>query len=328
MVVDVTSRRPRPDDQETGVKWREIGRRGRIDDRRGAGGGRSMSGFPIPIGGKVSLPVLILAAVAFFLLNGFGGGGVDVETPVDEFPGQARQAPAGQDSVPGAPPTDAEGQFVAQVTRDIEELWQREFAAAGRRYDPVGPATTLAETRQRPGPVVFSRQTSTGCGIGSAATGPFYCPADERVYIDLSFYRELTDRFGAGGDFAQAYVLAHEVGHHVQHLLGIDEQVRRLARQAPGQRNALSVRQELQADCFAGVWAHSVYERQLLESGDVDEALTAAAAIGDDRIQQQTQGRVTPETWTHGSSAQRTEWFRRGFESGSADACDTFSSDV
>lgn len=310
------------------MKWRRMGRQGRIDDRRGAGGGTGMSGIPIPLG-KVSLPVLILAAIAFFLLNGgVGGGGVDVDAPLDQFPGGAGQAPAGQDSVPGAPPTDEEGRFVAQVTRDIEELWQREFEAAGRTYDPVGPARTMAQTRQQPGPVVFSRQTTTGCGIGSAATGPFYCPADERVYIDLSFYRELSTRFGASGDFAQAYVLAHEVGHHVQHLLGIDEQVQQLARQDPGQRNALSVRQELQADCFAGVWAHSVYERQLLESGDVDEALTAAAAIGDDRIQQQTQGRVTPETWTHGSSEQRTQWFRRGFESGSADACDTFSGDV
>jgi hypothetical protein len=289
-----------------------------------------MSGFPIPIGGKVSLPVLILAAIAFFFFNGGlgGGGGVDVEAPLDQFPGGAQQAPAGQDSVPGAPPTDEEGQFVAQVTRDIEELWQREFEAAGRRYDPVGPARTLAGTQRQPGPVVFSRQTNTGCGVGSAATGPFYCPADERVYIDLSFYRELTNRFGAGGDFAQAYVLAHEVGHHVQHLLGIDEQVQRLARQDPGQRNELSVRQELQADCFAGVWAHSVYERRLLESGDLDEALDAAAAIGDDRIQQQTQGRVTPETWTHGSSEQRAQWLRRGFESGSADSCDTFAGDV
>jgi predicted metalloprotease len=148
------------------------------------------------------------------------------------------------------------------------------------------------------------------------------------VYIDLSFYRELSDRFGASGDFAQAYVLAHEVGHHVQHLLGIDQRVQQLAQRDPDQRNALSVRQELQADCFAGVWAHSVYERDLMDSGDIDEGLRAAAAIGDDRIQEQTTGRIAPETWTHGSSEQRASWLRRGFESGSPDQCDTFSGDV
>jgi predicted metalloprotease len=307
-----------------------MGRQGTIDDRRGSGGfGRSGTGMSgIPIGGKVSLPVLVLVAIAFFFFNGGPGGGVDVDAPLDQFPGDAGAAPDGQVSVPGAPPVDEGGQFVARVTRDIEELWRDEFAAAGRRYDPVGPAGTLAETEQRPGPVVFRGGTTTGCGMGSAATGPFYCPADERVYIDLSFYRELSDRFGASGDFAQAYVLAHEVGHHVQHLLGIDQRVQQLAQRDPDQRNALSVRQELQADCFAGVWAHSVYERDLMDSGDIDEGLRAAAAIGDDRIQEQTTGRIAPETWTHGSSEQRASWLRRGFESGSPDQCDTFSGDV
>lgn len=316
------------------VKWRRMGQEGRIDDRRGQRSGRSgtgMSGFPIPMGGKVSLPVLIIAAIAFFLFNGgFGGGSsnFDVNTPVEQFP-EVEQAPDGQVSVPDAPPADDDGgQFVAQVTRDIEELWQTEFDAAGQTYDPVGPARTLAEAEQRPGPVVFSSQTRTGCGVGSAATGPFYCPADERVYIDLTFYKQLSQRFGASGDFAQAYVLAHEVGHHVQHLLGIDRQVQQLAQSDPGQRNELSIRQELQADCFAGVWAHSVYERDLMEQGDLEEALTAAAAIGDDQIQEKTTGRISPESWTHGSSEQRSRWLRRGFESGSPDACDTFSGDV
>ena len=316
------------------MKWRRMGRQGRIDDRRGSGGfgrsGTGMSGIPIPLGGKVSLPVLILAAIAFFIFNGGfgGGGGVDVNAPLDQFPGGVEAAPDGQISVPNAPPADEGGQFVAQVTRDIEELWRDEFDAAGRRYDPVGPARTLAEAEQRPGPVVFRGSTNTGCGIGSAATGPFYCPADERVYIDLSFYQELADRFGASGDFAQAYVLAHEVGHHVQHLLGIDQQVQQLAQRNPDQRNELSIRQELQADCFAGVWAHSVYERELMDEGDIDEGLRAAAAIGDDRIQEQTTGRISPETWTHGSSEQRARWLRRGFESGSPDQCDTFSGDI
>jgi predicted metalloprotease len=310
-----------------------MGRQGRIDDRRGSGGlgrpGTGMSGIPIPIGGKVSLPVLIIVAIAFFFFNGgFGGDGVDVNAPLDQFPGDTAQAPDGQVTVPGAPPTDEGGQFVARVTRDIEELWSQEFAAAGQEYDAVGPARTLAETADRPGPVVFRGSTRTGCGIGSAATGPFYCPADERVYIDLSFYQELSQRFGAPGDFAQAYVLAHEVGHHVQHLLGIDRQVQQLAQRDPGQRNELSIRQELQADCFAGVWAHSVYERDLMDTGDIDEGLRAAAAIGDDRIQEKTTGRVSPETWTHGSAEQRSRWLRRGFESGDPNECDTFSGDI
>jgi uncharacterized protein len=317
------------------VKWRRMGRQGRIDDRRGAGMGRSggtgMSGLPIPMG-KVSLPVVIIIGLVLFFLNGgFGGGGTsnfDVNAPLDQFPGDSQPAPAGQDSVPGAPPADEGGQFVAQVTRDIEEMWQREFEAAGREYDPVGPARTLAGTDERPGPVVFSQATQTACGTGSSATGPFYCPLDERVYIDLSFYNELADRFGASGDFAQAYVLAHEVGHHVQHLLGVDRQVQQQAQADPSLRNELSIRQELQADCFAGVWAHSVYERELLEAGDIDEGLTAAAAIGDDRIQEQTSGRINPESWTHGSSEQRARWLRRGYESGRADSCDTFSGDI
>ena len=288
-----------------------------------------MSGLPLPIG-KVSLPVLLLIAVAYFFLGGGSGGsaGFDVDTPLDQFPGQAEPAPQGQDSVPGAPPADEGGQFVAQVTRDIEELWQREFEAAGREYDPVGPARTLDATDEQPGPVVFSGRTQTACGPGSSATGPFYCPLDERIYIDLTFYNELSQRFGAPGDFAQAYVLAHEVGHHVQHRLGIDERVRQLASEDPGARNELSVRQELQADCFAGVWAHSVYERRLLEAGDLDEGLTAAAAIGDDRIQEQTTGRINPESWTHGSSEQRAQWLRRGYESGDPEECDTFSGDL
>lgn len=291
-----------------------------------------MSGIPIPIGGKVSLPVLLLVGIAFFFFNGgFGGGGgstFDVDAPLDQFPRQPQQAPPGQDSVPGAAPADEGGQFVAQVTRDIEERWQQQFEAAGRTYDPVGPARTMAAADDQPGPVVFSGRTDTACGPGSSSTGPFYCPRDERVYIDLSFYNELANRFGAAGDFARAYVLAHEVGHHVQHLLGIDRQVQQLAQDNPAERNNLSVRQELQADCFAGVWAYSVYERELLDDGDLEEGLAAAAAIGDDRIQEQTTGRISPESWTHGSSEQRKRWLRTGYESGDPDACDTFSGDI
>jgi predicted metalloprotease len=165
---------------------------------------------------------------------------------------------------------------------------------------------------------------NSACGYADAATGPFYCPGDHKAYVDLSFFEELRRRFGAPGDFAQAYVLAHEIGHHVQNLLGVERQVRQLQRQNPRSQNELSVRMELQADCFAGVWAHSTAERNLLEADDVEEALRAAAAVGDDHIQKMAGGRVSPESFTHGSSAQRMEWFRKGMESGNPAACDTF----
>jgi len=172
--------------------------------------------------------------------------------------------------------------------------------------------------------VLFRDLTSSGCGTAEAATGPFYCPADEKVYIDLGFYDELQRRFGAPGQFAQAYVLAHELGHHVQNLLGIERKVRNLQGQNPGARNELSVRTELQADCFAGVWAHSPPQRNLLEAGDVQSALGAAAAVGDDRLQRMTRGTVSPDSFTHGTSAQRMDWFQRGMSGGMIDSCNTF----
>jgi predicted metalloprotease len=174
--------------------------------------------------------------------------------------------------------------------------------------------------------VLFTDATSSGCGHAESAMGPFYCPLDRKVYLDLGFFRELHDRFGAPGDFAQAYVVAHELGHHVQNLLGIAEQVQRLQRDNPGAANQLSVLMELQADCMAGVWAHSTQQRQILDLGDLEEGLAAAAAVGDDRIQRQATGRVAPESWTHGSSEQRMTWFRRGLETGRVDQCDTFAS--
>jgi predicted metalloprotease len=173
--------------------------------------------------------------------------------------------------------------------------------------------------------VLFRDATESACGLGQSATGPFYCPADRQVYIDLGFYDELHRRFGAGGDFAQAYVLAHEIGHHVQTLVGTEPEVRRLQQMNPGQRNELSVRLELQADCYAGIWGHSTARRDLLDQSDVEDALTAAAAIGDDRIQRTSGGRVAPESFTHGSSADRVAWFRRGLESGDPQSCDTFA---
>jgi len=204
-------------------------------------------------------------------------------------------------------------EFVSVVLADTEETWGEIFRQAGRTYE-------------QPKLVLFSGAVESACGFAEAAVGPFYCPGDHKVYIDLSFYQELQSRFGAPGDFAQAYVVAHEIGHHVQTLLGISEQnmaARQRASQA--EANALSVRQELQADCFAGIWAHNAdRSRQLLEQGDVEEGLNAAAAIGDDRLQKQGRGYVSPESFTHGSSEQRVRWFKRGLESGSVQACDTF----
>lgn len=199
------------------------------------------------------------------------------------------------------------------VLADTEETWGQIFSAAGRSYE-------------QPALVLFSGAVESACGFAQAAVGPFYCPADHKVYIDLSFYQELQSRFGAPGDFAQAYVVAHEVGHHVQTLLGIAEK-NMAARQRTSETaaNALSVRQELQADCFAGIWAHNADRlRQLLEQGDIEEGLNAASAIGDDRLQKQSRGTVSPESFTHGSSEQRVRWFKRGYESGSVPSCDTF----
>jgi predicted metalloprotease len=205
--------------------------------------------------------------------------------------------------------------FVSFVVNDVQRTWRKEFARAGRPYQDA----TL---------VLFDGATRSGCGLASSSTGPFYCPVDQRVYLDAGFFRDLATRFGAPGDFAQAYVIAHELGHHVQNLLGIQSQVAAAEAADPSQANALSVRLELQADCFAGVWAHSTSVRGLLEPGDLREGLTAAAAVGDDRIEAATTGHINPETFTHGTSEQRATWFRNGFDGGSLNSCDTFSATV
>lgn len=278
-----------------------------VQDRRSRPGGRAA----LPVGGGIGGIIVVVLV----LLLGGGGAGSGVDDPFNQFPAQSQPAGSGR-AVPGAP--DPEGElvdFVSFVMGDLQRFWADDFKRAGRSYEP----TRL---------VLFRQATDTGCGTGSAQTGPFYCPLDRQVYIDLGFFRELQDRFRAPGDFAQAYVIAHEVGHHVQTLTGISKQVDDAVREDPSQRNALSVRQELQADCLAGVWAHSTYERGLLEQGDLEEGLTAAGSVGDDRIQSQTQGRISPETFTHGTTAQRTGWFRKGFDSGSANDCDTFSGDI
>jgi uncharacterized protein len=267
-----------------------------IEDRRGIRFGRA---------GGIGLGTIVLALVAAY----FGMDPSVVLQGVQPSEQQGEQVPY-QES-----PQEAQlRQFVSVVLADTEDAWGELFAAAGRQYE-------------QPSLVLFSGAVQSACGFAQAAVGPFYCPGDRQVYIDLSFYQDLQNRFGAPGDFAQAYVVAHEVGHHVQTLLGISE--RNMAarqRASEAEANALSVRQELQADCFAGIWAHNAdRSRQLLEQGDIEEGLNAAAAIGDDRLQKQSRGYVSPESFTHGSSQQRVRWFKRGFESGTVEACDTFA---
>ncbi len=270
-----------------------------VEDRRGGGGGGS------PIGGRsIGVGTIVLALVAMYF-------GVDPSVVLN----QAANSPApGAVSRPAGPPAnDAETKFVRHVLAETEDTWQQIFSQNGKQY--VAPTLVLFEGRTR-----------TACGTGQAAMGPFYCPGDQKVYIDLAFYQELKSRYKAPGDFAQAYVIAHEVGHHVQNLLGISDKVQ-AARQRAGEReaNALSVRLELQADCLAGVWAKNAdAARHILEAGDVDEALTAASAIGDDNLQKQAQGYAVPDSFTHGSADQRMRWFKRGMTSGQMGDCNTF----
>ncbi len=275
------------------MKWR--GRTGsqNIEDRRG------MSGGGMAVGGGLGGLVLVL------LLSALTG-----QNPADLI---STVGPDSSSVAPGAAPTDdPQAEFVGVVLADTEMAWSRLFAQSGERYEP-------------PVLVLFTGATQSACGLGQSAMGPFYCPADRKVYLDLSFFRELDQRFGAPGDFAQAYVVAHEVGHHIQTLTGVSARVG-AARQRAGERegNELSVRQELQADCYAGVWGHYAAQGGLLEPGDAEEGLRAAAAIGDDRLQRQSQGTIVPESFTHGSSEQRVEWLRRGLQSGNVDVCNTF----
>jgi predicted metalloprotease len=275
------------------MRWQGRSGSGNIEDRRGMRMG-------LPIGGGIGGLVLLLL---FSALTG--------QNPVDVINGGG--APDGAVATSGARDDDPQVEFLSVILKDTEDTWSELFSERGQTYRP-------------PVLVLFTAATQSACGVGQAAMGPFYCPPDRKVYLDLSFFRELDDRFGAPGDFAQAYVVAHEVGHHVQNLTGVSEQVSS-ARQRGGERqaNALSVRLELQADCYAGVWGHYAAQRELLEPGDAEEGLRAAAAIGDDRLQQQTQGRVVPEAFTHGSSAQRVEWLGRGLQSGRLESCDTFA---
>jgi uncharacterized protein len=285
------------------MKWRRTSSE-HVDDLRGTGGGRAL-GVPLAAGGGLVGIIALLIAV----LSGGGGG---LGSMINQIPGGVPDGSSSNEVASEA--QSEEASFVKFLTEDTQALWAAEFQQAGRQYQ-------YARLN------MFTDQVNTGCGPATSAVGPFYCPADAEVYIDLEFFRELSDRFGAPGDFAQAYVVAHEIGHHVQNLLGISDEVRQRQQAAGSQAeaNRLSVGLELQADCLAGVWAHSVYVRGDLEPGDIEEGLAAAEAVGDDRIQAQAGMTVDPETWTHGSSAERREWFDRGFESGESSQCNTFS---
>lgn len=303
-----------------------------VEDRRGRGGPLFPGGRMFPRGGGgVSIPVGRRGlGLGWILLIGIGclllginplalltGGGL--QTPDMPRPSAPRADAPDVPGLPGQPgvgqSSDAMGKFVRQVLADTEDVWTRVFQGSGKQY-------------QKPTLVLFSGATDTACGPGQSAMGPFYCPLDQKIYVDLSFYDFMKQRFGAAGDFAQAYVIAHEIGHHVQNQLGIAEAVQQAKMRAgsESEANALQVRMELQADCLAGVWA-SLNEqiRSRLEPGDIKDGLNAAAAIGDDMIQKRTQGYVVPDAFTHGSSAQRVRWFQRGLETGQVKACDTFT---
>ena len=265
-----------------------------VEDRRGIG-----------VGGGVGLGTIVIAIVAYFL-------GIDPTAVID----MAEQVQPQRQAAPRDPnaPKDEGRVFVEKVLGSTEDVWKQ--LMRGQNY-------------RDPGLVLFSGAVRSACGMGQAAMGPFYCPPDQKVYIDLAFYRDLRERFQAPGDFAQAYVIAHEVGHHVQHQLGVMEKLQAMQGRVSKQEfNQMQVRVELQADCFAGVWAHHAGNARLLDTGDLEEGLNAAAAIGDDRIQKRTQGMVVPESFTHGSSAQRVRWFKRGMESGRPQDCDTFAARV
>jgi len=281
------------------MRWEDQERSENVEDRRGMRVSRGV------MGGGIGTVILVLAALYF---------GVDPSVILQSVP-MSGPPPATQQQRPGADPMS---QFVSVVLADTEKTWHEVFRRYGKTYE-------------EPKLVLFSGAVQSACGFAQAAMGPFYCPEDHRVYIDLSFYEDLKNRFRAPGDFAQAYVIAHEVGHHVQNLLGITEKVQAaMQRSSRAEANRLSVKMELQADCLAGVWGyHADKSRHILEAGDLEEALGAASAIGDDRIMKQTRGTIAPESFTHGTSEQRVHWFRRGFETGDLNQCNTFKgSDV
>ena len=284
------------------MKWQRGYRSSNVVDRRGAMGmGSSSLGPLVAIGSRFGLIGILVALGLYFAGRAFLTSDSSLPTTSNAVV-ERRGVTAAQDELMS---------FVSFVFDDAQNVWEQKLGSQGKTYEPAKL-------------VLFEDQTLSGCGYGSSAVGPFYCPADERVYLDLGFFRELERRFGAPGDFAQAYVIAHEVAHHVQTLLGSGQRGLDGTRRRSDSRSAESVKFELQADCLAGVWANASQSRDLLEHGDLEEALGAASAIGDDRLQRQANGRVNPETFTHGSASQRAHWFRRGFASGRLDACDTY----
>lgn len=285
------------------MRWQGRRQSENIDDRRSAG--------PARVGLRGGLVVVVIAVIAVFL----GADPRDVLRIMQNLPAPQPQVQVDGDGRNAGPqPDDELAEFVSVVLADTEEVWTEQFARSGKTY-------------RKPKLVLFRDQVRSACGFASAASGPFYCPADQQVYIDLAFYQDMKDKLGAPGDFAQAYVIAHEVGHHVQNLLGISEDVHaRQQRVDEVEANELSVRLELQADFLSGVWAHHAEQKwQILEAGDIEEALNAATAIGDDRLQRQSRGTVVPESFTHGTSKQRVRWFTRGLKTGDMNAGDTFS---
>lgn len=279
------------------MRWQDRRESNNVEDRR-----QQVGGGGIPIGGKGRLILLVVVMVA-------GYYGVDLSPLLNE---PASQPPPQRQEM-SQPAKDPLARFTSVMLASTEDAWGEIFQQSGSHY-------------QAPKLVLYRGSTRTGCGQGQSVMGPFYCPADRTVYIDLSFYQEMRDKLGADGDFAQGYVVAHEVGHHVQNLLGIERKMREQQQGlSRAEQNKLSVKLELQADCFAGVWGHYMEREQVLETGDLEEALNAAQAIGDDRLQQQSQGRVIPDSFTHGSSAQRYAWFKRGFDSGKPASCNTFA---
>ncbi|WP_413491504.1 neutral zinc metallopeptidase [Morganella psychrotolerans] len=292
------------------MRWQGRRQSDNIEDRRGSGSrmpGGSSGGPRIPLPrGKAGLVVIVIVVVAGFY-------GIDLTGFISGDPMGAGQTSAQQRPVQNSAQEQKQAEFTGVMLAETEAVWAQKFSQMNRQY-------------REPKLVLYRGATPTGCGAGQAVMGPFYCPADQKVYIDLSFYDDMRTKLAAGGDFAQGYVVAHEVGHHVQHLLGIDSQVReRQQRSSQKEANRLSVKMELQADCFAGIWGHEMKNAGILEQGDLQNALDAAQAIGDDRLQKQSQGRVIPDSFTHGTSAQRHEWFKRGFDTGDIAQCDTFS---
>jgi len=289
--------------QTTNMRWSDGRRSDNVEDRRGMGAPAVAGGVGL-VGILLAIAVALLGGDPFVVLQQFSGGGNPFGPAPAQVSRQRQKAPA----------DDKMADFVSVVLADTEDTWKKEFRDNGGTY-------------RSPTLVIFDGVVASACGQAAGATGPFYCPNDEKVYIDLAFYRQLRQQMGAPGDFAQAYVIAHEIGHHVQHQLGIDQQVQKMQRRLPqAQANQLSVRLELQADCFAGVWAHrTATQRQTLEEGDIEEAINAAGRIGDDTLQRQSTGRVRPDSFTHGSSAQRQRWFTKGLQSGDMNQCDTFN---